>query len=133
MTPFGKTSMRRLSTCDGRLQRLFTRVNERFTCTIICGGRGEAEQNEAFRTGKSKLRYPDGKHNKTPSQAVDVMPDPVCWDETAKNIEQLTLFAGYVLGVASEMGINIRWGHDWDKDMKPDTRGLVDRPHYELV
>lgn len=133
MIPFGKTSMSRLLTCDERLQRLFLRVNEKFTCTIICGGRGKAEQDEAFRTGKSKLRYPAGKHNKTPSHAIDVMPDPVCWDETAKNIEQLTLFAGYVLGVASEMGINIRWGHDWDKDMKPDTKGLVDRPHYELV
>lgn len=133
MPSFGKSSLDKLGTCDERLQRVFKRVVQHFDCTVICGERGEIEQNKAFAEGKSTLRYPEGKHNKTPSLAIDVMPYPLNWSESAKNIEQITLFAGFVLGVAKMMGIKIRWGHDWNQDMQVDTRGLVDRPHYEIV
>jgi hypothetical protein len=133
MPSFGRGSLQKLGTCDERLQQVFNRVVAGFDCVIVCGARGKEEQDEAFRTGKSKLRYPAGKHNSTPSKAVDAMPYPLCWNETPKNIEQITLFAGYVLGIAASMGIKLRWGHDWDSDMKPDVKGLIDRPHYELV
>lgn len=135
MATFGKTSATRLATCDERLQRVFNRVVQDFDCTVICGERGEKDQNAAFDSGASKLRYPHGKHNKPKGavKAVDAMPFPVCWDNTPKNIEHVAMFAGYVLGVAAGMGIKLRWGHDWDGDMKPDIKGLVDRPHYEIV
>lgn len=133
MPKFSKASKERLGTCDERLQRLFNRVIETVDCTVVCGHRGEAEQEDAFKRGASKLHYPAGKHNKVPSKAVDVMPYPLDYSETVKNIEEITLFAGFVLGTAKQMGIKIRWGHDWNSDMVPDTKGLVDRPHYELI
>ena len=46
--------------------------------------------------GKSKVRWPSGKHNTVPSMAVDVTPYPVVWDDR----ERQTLFAGYVLATA---------------------------------
>jgi peptidoglycan L-alanyl-D-glutamate endopeptidase CwlK len=133
MPSFGEVSTKRLATCHLDLQRLFNEVVKHFDCTVICGHRGEKEQEEACAKGNSKVHWPHGKHNSSPSNAVDVMPYPVNWSEDARNIEQITLFAGFVLGVAATMGIKVRWGHDWNRDMKPDTRGLVDRPHYELV
>jgi peptidoglycan L-alanyl-D-glutamate endopeptidase CwlK len=133
MPSYSKESLEKLGTCDDRLQRVFNKVIQFVDCTIICGHRGEEEQNAAYAKGASKVKYPDGKHNSIPSKAVDVMPYPVNYSEDAKNIEEITLFAGFVLGIAAEMGIKLRWGHDWDSDMVPDTRGLVDRPHYEVI
>jgi peptidoglycan L-alanyl-D-glutamate endopeptidase CwlK len=133
MPTYSKESLEKLGTCDERLQRVFNKVIQFVDCTIICGHRGEADQNAAYASGASKVKYPNGKHNSTPSKAVDVMPYPVNYSEDAKNIEAITLFAGFVLGIAAEMEIKLRWGHDWDSDMVPDTRGLVDRPHYEVI
>ncbi len=42
---------------------------------------------------RSKIRWPDGKHNTVPSSAVDVTPYPVVWD----NRKRQFLFAGYAL------------------------------------
>ena len=133
MPKFGGASTRHLETCDPRLQAVFNEVIKHFDCSVICGYRNEADQNDAFAKGRSKLKFPHGNHNKSPSRAVDVMPYPVNWSGASGNVEQITLFAGFVLGVAATMGIKIRWGHDWNRDMKPDVRGFVDRPHYELV
>ena len=41
---------------------------------IVCGHRNKEDQNKAFAEGKSKLKWPKGKHNKLPSQAVDAAP-----------------------------------------------------------
>jgi peptidoglycan L-alanyl-D-glutamate endopeptidase CwlK len=133
MAQFSNASMEKLATCHPDLQRLFREVVKHVDCTIICGHRGEAEQNAAVAAGNSKVKWPTGKHNKAPSLAVDVMPCPVDWSGSRANIEHLTYFAGIVKGIALTMGISIRWGHDWDRDGKPDDAGFVDRPHYELV
>ena len=133
MPKFGKASAAKLATCHPDLQRLFNEVIKHVDCTVICGHRGESEQNAAWRAGNSKVKWPHGKHNQTPSQAVDVMPYPVDWSDSPSNIEHLNYFAGIVKGIALSIGIGVRWGHDWDKDGKPDTLGLVDRPHWETV
>lgn len=133
MAKFGKASLEKLATCHPDLQRLFSEVIKHVDCTIICGHRGQKEQDAAFAAGNSKKKWPNGEHNKLPSRAVDVMPYPVDWSDSPANVEHLNYFAGIVQGIALSMGIKIRWGHDWDKDLQPDEKGLVDRPHYELV
>lgn len=133
MAKFGKASQEKLATCHPDLQRLFGEVIKHVDCTVICGHRGKAEQDAAVAAGNSKVRWPNGKHNKVPAEAVDVMPFPVDWSDSPANIEHLNYFAGIVQGLALSMGIKIRWGHDWDQDEKPDEKGLVDRPHYELA
>ncbi len=80
MPKFSARSTERLETCDPRLIAVFNEVVKHFDCTILEGWRSEEDQNEAFRTGKSKLKYPEGKHNKQPSFAVDVAPYPVDWE-----------------------------------------------------
>jgi len=42
--------------------------------TIVCGYRGEEEQNKAYTEKKSGLKFPQSKHNHAPSSAVDIAP-----------------------------------------------------------
>ena len=133
MPRFSKRSNERLATCRQDLQCLFHEVIKHFDCTIICGYRSQEEQERAFMEGKSKLRFPDSKHNQIPSLAVDVAP----YDKDLKNIDwqdirRMYLFAGFVLGVASQMGIDIRWGGDWDSDTDIKDNSFNDLVHFEI-
>ena len=128
MPYFGKSSKKRLSTCDDRLQKVFNEVIKHVDCSVLCGHRGKDDQNKAYKEGKSKAKYPKGRHNRYPSLAVDVSPYPIDW----KDLERQTLFAGFVLGIAKQMGINLIWGNDWDGDFETKDTGLKDYPHFEL-
>ena len=97
-------------------------------CSVLCGHRGEEDQNKAFDEGRSKVKYPHGRHNADPSYAVDVTPYPVDW----KDRERQTLFVGYVIGVAQGMGIDLRWGGDWDQDFQVKDNKFDDFPHFEI-
>lgn len=145
MPHFGRASTFQLRTLTANLQRLFRRVVQRYDCTVIKGHRGQVEQDSAFERGRSKVRWPHGKHNAFPSRAADVAPYPVEWggrlvDEDGKlNRENLNAllrfyhFAGYVQGVAEEMGIELRWGGDWDRDFELDDQTFNDLVHFEEV
>lgn len=128
MPRFGKRSKERLSTCHKDLQLVFNEVIKYVDCSILEGHRGEDRQNSLYEEGKTKVRYPNGRHNASPSRAVDVTPYPVDW----KDRERQTLFAGFVLGVANQMGINLRWGGDWDQDFEVKDNRFDDFPHFEL-
>ena len=129
MPRFSARSMERLETCHPELQRLFRVVVRGFDCTILCGHRGEAEQNKAFASGRSRLRWPNSKHNGRPSLSVDVAPYPLAWGGTMR----IYRFAGYVRGVAYGLGIRVRWGGDWDGDTDLSDQRFNDLPHFELV
>ena len=129
MPHFGKSSKKRLSTCDDRLQKVFNEVIKHVDCSVLEGHREKDRQNKLFKEGKTKVKYPDGRHNRQPSSAVDVTPYPVDW----KDRERQTLFAGFVIGVASQMGINLRWGGDWDQDFQVVDNRFDDFPHFEII
>jgi len=128
MPRFGKRSISRLKTCDQKLQELFYEVVKHFDCSIIEGHRGEKRQNKAFADGKSKVKYPNGKHNQNPSIAVDVAPYPIDWSDR----DRFHYFGGFVLGVAKEMGMNIRWGGDWNQDTHTKDNKFDDLVHFEI-
>ena len=107
---------------------MFKEVVRGFDCTIVCGHRGEEDQNEAYKRGNSKVKYPHGRHNANPSRAVDVAPYPIDWTDR----DRFNYFAGYVKGVASQMGLNIIWGGDWDNDTDLKDNGFDDLVHFEL-
>ena len=128
MAKFGKSSRKRLETCDDNLKLLFNEVVKNFDCSIIVGYRGREDQNKAFREGHSKVKWPNGRHNKQPSSAVDVAPYPIDWDDR----ERFIYFAGFVKGVAYRMNISIRWGGDWDGDTELSDNKFDDLVHFEL-
>ena len=129
MPRFGKKSRERLATCDERLQRVFNEVINYVDCSILEGHRGEERQEKLFDEGKTKVHYPNGRHNASPSRAVDVVPYPVDWDDR----ERFHLFAGFVLGIAKSMGISLRWGGDWNQNFEVDDNQFDDFPHFELI
>ena len=129
MPSFGKSSQDKLATCDPRLQKVFNEVVKYFDCTVIEGHRGEEAQNKAFAEGKSKLKYPQGKHNKIPSLAADVLPYQIDWNDT----NRMRYFAGFVVGIAATMGIKLRWGGDWNQNTELKDNSFNDLPHFELV
>ena len=128
MAKFGSRSKKNLSSCHSDLQKVFNEVIKKVDCSVLCGHRGEEDQNKAFDEGRSKVKYPNGRHNADPSYAVDVTPYPVDW----KDRERQTLFAGYVIGVAQGMGIDLRWGGDWDQDFQVSDNKFDDFPHFEI-
>lgn len=128
MPTFGQKSLDQLATCDERLQRVFNEVIKYVDCTVLEGHRSKELQDKYYTEGKSKKKWPNGEHNANPSRAVDVMVYPIDWGEPMRQC----LFAGFVLGVAKRLGIELRWGGDWDSDFNLKEHSLFDTPHFEL-
>lgn len=126
---FSAQSQLNLEGCDPDLQKVFNKVIEEVDCSVISGHRGEAEQNLLHHQGRSQLKYPKSKHNHTPSLAIDVVPYPVDW----KSRDRFYLFAGYVLATAKSMGVELRWGGDWDGDFEIADNSFDDLAHFEKV
>lgn len=153
MPKYSVLSRERLSTCDEALQHIFNEVILYYDCSILCGHRSKEDQDEAFENKRSKVRWPDSKHNDFPSLAVDAVPYPIIWPEaqkmlkrfregrgtidqimmTIKDLSRFYHFAGFVLGVAQGMGVSLRWGGDWDGDRDFKDQDFDDLPHFELV
>lgn len=130
MPQFGAKSREQLDTCHVDLQHLAERVVETWDCSVRCGHRNQADQDAAFASGASDKKWPDGKHNALPSNAMDLYPYPVPTGKGATNLHYM--FAGYVMGIAQEMGIDIRCGADWDGDRDITDQHLIDLVHFEL-
>lgn len=125
MPKFSKQSLNRLQSCDERLLKLFNEVIKHFDCTILEGRRTVERQSMLVEQGKSKTM--NSKH--LTGKAVDVAPYPINWEDR----ERFTYFAGFVMGVASQQGLKIRWGGDWDKDTDLSDNSFDDLPHFEIV
>lgn len=99
---------------------------------IITGWRSEEEQERLFREGKTKVRWPNSKHNTSPSLAVDVAPYPIDWDGPHAT-KKFAFLAGVMFGIAHMKGIKLRWGGDWDGDGQMRDQSFHDLPHLELA
>ncbi len=132
---FSPQSYNQLSTCHPDLQILFNEVIKYVDCKVIEGHRGQEAQDKAYADGKSKLKWPNGNHNKTPSDAVDVYP----WPIQINNTKRFYYFAGFVMGIAAKLKAegkikhDIRYGGDWDRDYDPSDQQFVDLVHFEVV
>ncbi len=135
MASYSKNSKRKLETCHQDLQTIFNYVVKNFDNTIICGHRTKKEQNDVYQKGFSKVKWPNSKHNKEPSMAVDSVPWPIEWGNTAR----MKFYAGYVLGVAQmllDYGLvehKLISGLDWDGDTFLKDHTFIDHPHFQLV
>jgi len=128
MPIFSKRSEDKLYTCNGDLIQLFIAAVIDFDCTILCGHRGDAEQNTLFEQGYSQVQFPDSKHNVDPSMAVDAAPYPIDWNDTGR----FHYFAGHVRGIASSLGLDVIWGGDWDDDTQVKDNKFNDLVHFQL-
>ena len=130
---FGGKSRAQLNTIDPRLRAIAVEVIKIKDHSIIKGHRGEEEQHAAFTSDpqRSKLDWPNGKHNGFPSKAVDVQTYPAPNFEAELREEQLYLL-GLYKGIGHQMGIEIRTGADWDRDGEIADNGFDDFYHVEI-
>ena len=126
MPKFGKKSKKELGTCVEDLQLVFNEVVKTFDCTVTQGHRTVEEQEKLYKEGKTKVKF--GRHNHSPSIAVDVTPYPVDYENTDRHY----YFGGFVLGIAKSMGIDLRWGGDWDGDRETKDQTFNDLVHFEV-
>lgn len=136
-----------LGTCHEKLQELFTKVQETcpLTLVVVQGARTVEQARENFQKGVSKLDPDKGEFSKhivgketgrELSDAVDICPfreSVMQWGDDAS----FYTIAGFVLAVAKELNIEIRWGGGWDLHKGVNhlnTKGqLKDLGHFELV
>ena len=136
MPEFSNKSLNKLETCDARLITLMEAVVRFQDCTILYGTRSEEQQNELYNKGNSKVQYPNSKHNSYPSLAVDVAPYPIPkdWGETEKKEwVKFYQFAAIVIYEARRLGLNLRWGGNWDGDNDYTDQTFDDLVHFELI
>lgn len=132
MPKFSKISLDRLHTCDERLQAICEEVIKHFDFTVVCGRRDKEDQDAAYNSGKSKLKWPESKHNRMPSLAVDIAPyrnGGIAWSDT----RSFYYLAGLMKGIAAQKGITLRWGGDWNSDNDFSDQSFNDFPHFEIV
>lgn len=129
MPSFGTASRKRLDTCHPDLIQVCELVIPNYDFTVLEGFRSNARQENLYRAGKSTKRAGESKHNSNPSIAVDVVSYPIDW----ANMERFYLLAGFMFQAASQLGITLRWGFDWDGDWDHKDQKFMDGPHFELV
>lgn len=135
---YGARSLDRLSTCDQKVVNVMQSAIDTGLIDIIIieGRRSKALQDQYFDNGMSKVKWPNSKHNVVAdgdlSEAVDAAPfvaGKVSWKK-----EHCIFMAGVVLCCARRLGVNMRWGGNWDMDGEPITdQSFQDLVHFELV
>jgi peptidoglycan L-alanyl-D-glutamate endopeptidase CwlK len=98
--------------------------------TVLSGQRGKDEQNEMYAKGASTKTYPFSKHNAMPlSEGIDIAPWPIDWNDT----ERFVYLAGIIKAIAHRLNIDVRWGGDWDGDMRMVDENFRDYGHFEVL
>jgi len=138
---YSKHSKNSLSTAHPLWTEILTYVLEviEMDHKVLEGYRNQTSQNDAFARGASTLKWPQSKHNHLPSLAVDVVPFPILWNDSDKNVKdkylrEMVRFATIVQMVAKfKFGVTVRWGGDWDRDWSIMDNVFNDYPHLELI
>lgn len=137
MPKFGAVSRANLAECHRDLQRVMNEVVKHWDCTVLDGKRSIAEQKKNVANGVSKTM--DSRHlpqEDGTSWAADVAPYPVRWNDPSAKVRaayerECLFFGGFVLGIATSMGIDLRYGGDWDSDKDLADQTFNDLVHFE--
>lgn len=130
-----------LGECHPLLQAVFSRVAQRTPIVVLPSTtRTVEDQREFVEEGRSQtmeslhLPQDDGW-----VYAVDAAPYPITWPDPqasksayAKQMGRFYFFAGYVLGVAEGLDVDLRLGADWDGDFQLLDQTFDDLVHFEL-
>lgn len=130
MPTFGNRSKANLMQLHPDLQKVALEAIKTVDFTIICGHRGEYDQNKAFREGNSKAKFGQSAHNLLPSRAFDFIPYPFNgWNDHAGFLK----VAKAVVAAGKKLDITVRSGGDWNMNNDFTDEKFVDTPHIELT
>jgi peptidoglycan LD-endopeptidase CwlK len=129
MPSFSQQSLQLLATVDRKLYDICSDAIKIIDFTVINGFRNQEQQTEDFTVGKSKLQWPNSKHNTSPSQAIDLAPYPIDWSD----LSRFYVLAGIILACAASRNIKIRWGGDWEGKFDIKNNKFNDIGHFELI
>ena len=124
MPKFGRRSRERLKGVDSRLVNILNELVKIMDVTIIEGLRTKERQEELVSQGKSQTKF--SKHIE--GRAVDLAPYPVDWEDR----ERFHYMGGMIRGIVKQMGVNVRWGGDWDSDGEIKDNKFDDLVHVEI-
>jgi len=152
MPSYSQTSRSKLDTATAFLQDLFSFVVRYYDNTITEGHRPQGRQDALYNgtPQRTKVRWPNSKHNTVPARAVDSCPylpgrgipwprPPRDWNNRGdraayiKDLAQFYHYAGFVEGAAAGRGQagRLRWGGDWDRDHDLADQTFDDLVHFE--
>ncbi len=129
MPSFGNQSLEVLATVDDRLKEICREVIKVYDFKVVCGHRDKEDQEKAFKEGKTKKHFPDSKHNKDPSTAIDIYPYPIDFNDR----ERFVLLAGLMIATAESKGYILRWGGAWNGLKTMKNNKFDDLPHFEII
>ena len=124
MPHFGKKSKERLKGVVNKLIKVLNELIKIMDVTIIEGVRSSEKQEKLLKQGATKVKY--SKHME--GKAVDLAPYPIDWDD----LERFYYMGGMIRGIGKELGINVRWGGDWDSDGNIRDQSFNDLVHVEI-
>lgn len=133
-------SKERLKSVNATLGLLVIEARKIVPFRVLEGHRGKEAQDKAFMEGKTKLQWPNGKHNRLPSDAVDLA--PLYFEGSVVKIDWSDLIAfgrimGVIQAISHQMKVRLRFGLDWDGDFRSVNRdpneSFLDAPHVEIV
>lgn len=128
MPRFSNESLTKLEQAHPRLQRICHRAIEVVDFTVLETHRSVIRQKALLDAGKTKT--PNSLHCRYPSEAIDIAPYPLDWDDTKRFI----YLAGVMAACAFREGAALRWGGNWDGDLTIiDDQDFDDLVHYELL
>jgi peptidoglycan L-alanyl-D-glutamate endopeptidase CwlK len=129
-----------LNQCDEQLRVLFQRVDRVIPVEILPSTiRTLEQQKKFFAAGTSKTM--NSKHLITPehplSRAVDAGPYPHVWPQEGskdfwKDWGRLYYFAGMVVAIGRELGLDVRYGGDWNGNFDLKDENFYDGVHFEI-
>jgi peptidoglycan L-alanyl-D-glutamate endopeptidase CwlK len=129
MYNFSQRSLNNLKNVDERLVKICNELIKRVNFTVIEGHRSLERQKELFDKGFSKIDgiSKKGKHNYSPSLAIDIIPykkghNP--FNGTKESEKMFNDLAVEFKKVAKELNIKIVWGGDWVS--------FRDLPHFQI-
>jgi peptidoglycan L-alanyl-D-glutamate endopeptidase CwlK len=132
---FSKKSLERLKKANPVLQLVFYRMLEisDIDFGIVCTERTIEEQKELYKNGRSKI---DGvtklsKHNIAPAEAGDLMVfinGQVSWES-----HYYIYLGGLFKSVCAELGVQGRWGGNFDMDTDILEQDFDDIGHFEII
>lgn len=155
MNKLSDNSEAKLSTCAPVLKLIVMEVLAEMDIGVTCGHRKRAEQDALYESGESRLKFPKGKHNRFPSEAVDLViyhnTHKYLWcDErqlhriaattntTTANVKtwiymQYARLDMLMQLAAKRHGIELRWGGKWQHADGILHNRFVDLFHWEIA